>query len=595
MATPANYKQAKFDRCDHRLLGTCDEGTEGCCAVAACAICLKILDEYGELLASDAADFDGSGYVGSVGGISFRSFRGRSQYSDDCVFTVIIDEGGYDEQFLEFAQCDDDEAVSCREPTGEAEVEYNGKPATLVWEPVETIIMKHRQTAGKACEGLDIAFVLDVTGSMEGVLADIQAEIVGIVNTITSVSSDYQLSLHSFRDTVSYDVSFALNNADTFIPALNALAAFEGGGAPEASDYALRDAVAQSGWRGSARKAIILVTNAPPGGLNDIEDQADIDRLYTAARDAGSGGKFLMTVNAGSDSHVEDILQTAADEAGGSYLPSAEGLPSAIEALIEELCPPTNCKAPFCGNCTCAVKKVCIRLTGPDCDVADVFEMDLDPYCEEQTKAVWPFSLTCEDGPTIAGEITLQREEYTDECELILSIPAEYEEQTVIVDDCLEMGAEFTIPIGYDEYTIKVSAAKCDTCDVLCCDQPETLTCTFTGNGCGCLDGVSVPLTKVSNGQGWDYHGDPGTCFPPNLMGMSILIECTPDALSECLHWVLIFGNNDGCHPHSGTYPPLEECSCEPLIMEWDVPFSGLGGCCEGGEINTLVRFTVTR
>jgi len=65
---------AGFGRCKHRVLGTCVDAADGCCAGVACALCVKLLDGYGEVVDGVSLAWNGTGYSGSVGGFSFESY-----------------------------------------------------------------------------------------------------------------------------------------------------------------------------------------------------------------------------------------------------------------------------------------------------------------------------------------------------------------------------------------------------------------------------------------------------------------------------------------------------------------------------------------
>ena len=525
--SPNNRRRVNYDRCEQTTLGTCDEGTVNCCAVVACDLCLRILDDYDEVLTAGSAPFVSSGYEGSVGGYTFSGHWSKDPYTNECLFTVVISEGEYDEQTLVFTKCED--GVTCQNPAGETTVTYDGQERTLTWSAMEAITLPHVEVSTNPCEGIDVAFVLDITSSMSGVIADLKASIGDVVATITGISSNYQLALHTFRDEVYADVAFSIGNASEFTAALNAITVSGGAGIPEASDYALTDSVAQTGWRSTARKIVILVTDAPPGGLDDVDDPEDAERLYAAAGAAKVNDQFLLAVRSGSSSLTATILSNAATEAEGKYLPDADDLPAEIQALLQGLCPEGLCRVPFCGTCKCATKKLCITLSGVGCSETLVVDPDED-YCGPIPE--WSFTLTCGDF-TYTGTIALLRDETSGGCVLTLSGGSGgYDDagQTQTITECRALSGSFTVSDGdeYDaeEYSLTFSAADCDACVESepcpdgCCFAPDTLNpeappaysidLVLTAPNCSDLDGEIITLSV----NGGSVAKDCGFCTP---------------------------------------------------------------------------------
>ncbi|GAA5121057.1 VWA domain-containing protein [Luteolibacter yonseiensis] len=124
---------------------------------------------------------------------------------------------------------------------------------------------------------MDVAFVLDNTGSMSGAINNIRAELQDIIGDIdVSSGHNYRLALVT-PDTEGSNkrVLFASLNGTAFTTALNAITAGGGGGTPESTDVCLKHILNVSNgfstpFRSTATKVVILITDALPSGGNDV-------------------------------------------------------------------------------------------------------------------------------------------------------------------------------------------------------------------------------------------------------------------------------------------------------------------------------------
>jgi hypothetical protein len=125
---------------------------------------------------------------------------------------------------------------------------------------------------------LDVAFVIDDSGSMGPFIQSLANGLSEIGNLFLQVSQDYRMSLYTFKDcdrlmnpNNPWIVKpFACNNFSDIIVALNNIQPF-GGQGDEPSDYAIYKAMVGTGvpetsWRQNATKIIFMVTDEPPGG-----------------------------------------------------------------------------------------------------------------------------------------------------------------------------------------------------------------------------------------------------------------------------------------------------------------------------------------
>ena len=122
---------------------------------------------------------------------------------------------------------------------------------------------------------LDVAFVLDCTGSMSSYIQSCKDNILSISNKISEEvkNCNVQFALVMYRDIPPQDSSFITKKIDfTPIPfkiqiELEKISASGGGDHPECLTSALYDCQNNLSWRQEAIKVIIVITDAPPHGL----------------------------------------------------------------------------------------------------------------------------------------------------------------------------------------------------------------------------------------------------------------------------------------------------------------------------------------
>jgi hypothetical protein len=167
---------------------------------------------------------------------------------------------------------------------------------------------------------LDVAFVLDTTGSMQDELSYLQSEFISIAKSIADKYPDAEerYSLMLYRDhsdeylTRTFDFS---DDANAFEKNLAAQSAAGGGDIPEAPDVALTQAEALS-WRTDAATARLAfwVADAP-------HHEADAGTMRDAFLALQAKGIHVYPVAAsGTDELLEVTMRSAAELTGGRYL-----------------------------------------------------------------------------------------------------------------------------------------------------------------------------------------------------------------------------------------------------------------------------------
>jgi hypothetical protein len=124
-------------------------------------------------------------------------------------------------------------------------------------------------TGALAIADLDLVFVLDTTGSMRHEIADLQANLIGIVRVLSRLAGSLQVGLVAFKDQGDEYLTQAFplrpmssGAAAALVDFVGRLSAKGGGDDPEPVDEALRVALAMP-WRAEAMGQIIVIGDAP--------------------------------------------------------------------------------------------------------------------------------------------------------------------------------------------------------------------------------------------------------------------------------------------------------------------------------------------
>ena len=146
-----------------------------------------------------------------------------------------------------------------------------------------------RTAAPREPAHIEVAFVLDTTGSMSGLIEGAKRKIWSIANQLVSAqqATDVRFALIGYRDrgdtyvTSTYDLT---NDLDSVYARLMQFQADGGGDGPESVNQALHEAVTRLDWSTSkdVYRVIFLVGDAPPH--LDYQDDVRYDRTVRLAR-----------------------------------------------------------------------------------------------------------------------------------------------------------------------------------------------------------------------------------------------------------------------------------------------------------------------
>jgi hypothetical protein len=194
--------------------------------------------------------------------------------------------------------------------------------------------------ARPAAPRVEVAFVLDTTGSMSGLIEGAKRRIWSIARRIGEgrPRPDLRLALVGYRDrgdayvTRVHDLTADM---DAVHGALMSFRAEGGGDGPEHVSAALSDAVHRISWsQGPGLKVIFLVGDAPPH--TDYQDGLDY-RRHT--REAAARGIVVETIQCGQDPATGAVWREIASLGAGHYarIDAQGGMPVRVTPMDEEL------------------------------------------------------------------------------------------------------------------------------------------------------------------------------------------------------------------------------------------------------------------
>ena len=201
-----------------------------------------------------------------------------------------------------------------------------------------------QKVAPQAKPRVEVAFVLDTTGSMGGLIAGAKAKIWSIANQIVlgKPKPVVHMALVAYRDKGDAYVTkvFALtDNIDQIYTDLMKFQAGGGGDTPENVNQALHDAVHKLSWSKDRKtlKIIYLVGDCPPH--NEYKDVPTYDKTAKAAIEKGI---YVNTVLCGNNAQASKIWREIALAAEGTFLAIAQSggvteIPTPYDAELGKL------------------------------------------------------------------------------------------------------------------------------------------------------------------------------------------------------------------------------------------------------------------
>jgi hypothetical protein len=191
-----------------------------------------------------------------------------------------------------------------------------------------------------AAPRVEVAFVLDTTGSMSGLIEGAKRRIWTIARRIGEgrPRPDLRIALIAYRDLGDAYVTRVFDltgDMDQVYQNLTSFQASGGGDAPEHVSAALSDAVHKVSWsRRAGMQVIFLVGDAPPH--LDYQDGYDYRRHVGEARQRGIA---VETVQCGGDPETARVWTQIASLGGGHYarIDGQGGMPVMVTPVDAEL------------------------------------------------------------------------------------------------------------------------------------------------------------------------------------------------------------------------------------------------------------------
>lgn len=189
--------------------------------------------------------------------------------------------------------------------------------ATLQTAPAETIVVPGGVAARP--DDLDLAFVVDATGSMGDEIRYLQAEIEHIASRVAESHPEVttRFALIVYRDLGDDYVTrvFNFNSLASFKTNLNAQASGGGGDYPEAAEIAMEKAMTGLSWRdGNVTRLVFHVADAPP------HDQNFVPFLTTARAARKAGIRIFPVAASGVALEAEYLMRSTALATLGRYI-----------------------------------------------------------------------------------------------------------------------------------------------------------------------------------------------------------------------------------------------------------------------------------
>ena len=185
------------------------------------------------------------------------------------------------------------------------------------------ILPAHATSDSRPRPRVEVAFVLDTTGSMASLIDGAKRKIWSIANAIVDANPDAEIriALIGYRDrgdAYVTDVHALTGDIQGLYGDLVQYTADGGGDTPESVNEALDKAVRSLQWDsgGQTRKIIFLVGDAPPH-----MDYPNAPRYPEIVRAAVAKGIVVNTVQAGDAGDTRQIWQDIARRGNGRYLP----------------------------------------------------------------------------------------------------------------------------------------------------------------------------------------------------------------------------------------------------------------------------------
>jgi hypothetical protein len=167
-------------------------------------------------------------------------------------------------------------------------------------------------------------FVMDTTGSMRNELADVQANLLGVIRVLARLAPSLRIGFVAFKDhgaayvTRGFPLSpMTQDNVLKVIRFVGEMSAEGGGDDPEPVDEALAAATAMP-WRDDAQGQIIVIGDAPARPAGRGHALALAERFRFSAPERGLP-RTVSTIYTGPPSGAQTFFEQVARAGGGEF------------------------------------------------------------------------------------------------------------------------------------------------------------------------------------------------------------------------------------------------------------------------------------
>lgn len=179
---------------------------------------------------------------------------------------------------------------------------------------------------------LDVVMMFDTTGSMYGFLEEVRRELSRLALEIHDSVPNARVGVIAYGDYCDTYVTKVLDLTDNFNDVRHFVRSVEatgGGDFPEAVEEALYRAN-KLNWRIGSSRAVVLVGDAPPHGVEDSIYRYD----YRAeAKALGQMGVRIYATECGANESTERVFRWLSKQTNGTYL-KLENILDLVDLLI---------------------------------------------------------------------------------------------------------------------------------------------------------------------------------------------------------------------------------------------------------------------
>ena len=191
-----------------------------------------------------------------------------------------------------------------------------------------------------AIRDLDLVFVIDTTGSMRHELADMQANLIGVINILNRLSSSLRIGVVAYKDRGELYLTrdFPLQPMESaqvgqILDFVRGLEASGGGDDPEPVDLALKVAIDMP-WRADAQGRIVVIGDAL---ARDRQAALDLATQFRNTTQQAELPRVVSTIYAGDEPSSARFFEQIATAGGGEYsINQGQIIESVLLSIIPE-------------------------------------------------------------------------------------------------------------------------------------------------------------------------------------------------------------------------------------------------------------------